>query len=174
MPTTTGLAIQRNWSFNNKLLISVGSINLTYRMDWTTIIVAVISAFGGGGLAFLFTRKETKEGMTLDNMQKVIDAKDRIIEEREARCKELKADLAKKDETIAQKEQYITDLHKDNSTLYDKLDKANSRAAVNKLLKCQEIGCSHRRPPLGEGAADTFRQIRNGNLGDEENGKGDI
>lgn len=174
MPTTTGLAIQRNWNFNNKLLISVGSINLTYRMDWTTIIVAVISAFGGGGLAFLFTRKETKEGMTLDNMQKVIDAKDRIIEEREARCKELKADLAKKDETIAQKEQYITDLHKDNSTLYDKLDKANSRAAVNKLLKCQEIGCSHRRPPLGEGAADTFRQIRNGNLGDEENGKGDI
>ena len=125
-------------------------------------------------MAFLFTRKETKEGMTLDNMQKVIDAKDRIIEEREARCKELKADLAKKDETIAQKEQYITDLHKDNSILYDKLDKANSRAAVNKLLKCQEIGCSHRRPPLGEGAADTFRQIRNGNLGDEENGKGDI
>ena len=174
MHTTTGLAIQRNWSFNNKLLISVGSINLTYRMDWTTIIVAVISAFGGGGLAFLFTRKETKEGMTLDNMQKVIDAKDRIIEEREARCKELKADLAKKDETIAQKEQYITDLHKDNSTLYDKLDKANSRAAVNKLLKCQEIGCAHRRPPLGEGAADTFRQIRNGNLGDEENGKGNI
>lgn len=143
-------------------------------MDWTTIIVAVISAFGGGGLVRLFTRKETKEGMTLDNMQKVIDAKDRIIEEREARCKELKADLAKKDETIAQKEQYITDLHKDNSTLYDKLDKANSRAAVNKLLKCQEIGCAHRRPPLGEGAADTFRQIRNGNLGDEENGKGDI
>ena len=112
--------------------------------------------------------------MTLDNMQKVIDAKDRIIEEREARCKELKADLAKKDETIAQKEQYITDLHKDNSTLYDKLDKANSRAAVNKLLKCQEIGCSHRRPPLGEGAADTFKQIRNGNLGDEENGEGNI
>ena len=168
MHTTTGLAIQRNWNSNNKLLISVGSINLTYRMDWTTIIVAVISAFGGGGLAFLFTRKETKEGMTLDNMQKVIDAKDRIIEEREARCKELKADLAKKDETIAQKEQYITDLHKDNSTLYDKLDKANSRAAVNKLLKCQEIGCAHRRPPLGEGAADTFKQIRNGNLGEEE------
>lgn len=28
---TIGLAIQGNWSFNNKLLISVGSINLTYR-----------------------------------------------------------------------------------------------------------------------------------------------
>lgn len=143
-------------------------------MDWTTIIVAVISAMGGGGLVRLFTRKETKEGMTLDNMQKVIDAKDRIIEEREARCKELKADLAKKDEIIAQKEQCIAELHKDKSILYDKLDKANSRAAVNKLLKCQEIGCAQRRPPLGEGAADTFKQIRNGNLGDEENGKGNI
>lgn len=143
-------------------------------MEWTTIIVAVISAMGGGGLVRLFTRKETKEGMTLDNMQKVIDAKDRIIEEREARCKELKADLAKKDEIIAQKEQCIAELHKDKSILYDKLDKSNSRAAVNKLLKCQEIGCSHRRPPLGEGAADTFKQIRNGNLGDEENGKSNI
>ena len=57
---------------------------------------------------------------------------------------------------------------KDKSELHEKLDKANSRAAVNKLLKCQEIGCSKRRPPLGEGAADTFKQIRNGNLGEEE------
>ena len=117
----------------------------------------------------LFTRKETKEGMSLDNMQKVLDAKDRIIEEREERCKELKADLAAKDELIKEKEGYIMSLHKEKSDLHDKLDKANSRAAVNKLLKCHEIGCAHRRPPLGEGAADTFRQIRDGNLGDDGN-----
>ena len=39
--------------------------------------------------------------MSLDNMQKVLDAKDRIIEEREEeRCKELKNDLDKKDAKI--------------------------------------------------------------------------
>lgn len=138
-------------------------------MEWTDIIIAIIGALGGGGLVRLFTRKETKEGMSLDNMQKVLDAKDRIIEEREERCKELKTDLAAKDELIKEKEGYIMSLHKEKSDLHDKLDKANSRAAVNKLLKCHEIGCAHRRPPLGEGAADTFRQIRDGNLGDDGN-----
>ena len=82
----------------------------------------------------------------------------------------LKEELRQKDEIIRGKEDYIRGLHKEKSELHEKLDKANSRAAVNKLLKCQEIGCSQRRPPLGEGAADTFKQIRDGNLGDESNG----
>jgi hypothetical protein len=75
---------------------------------------------------------------------------------------------------IRGKEDYIKELHKDKSDLHEKLDKANSRAAVNKLLKCHEIGCAHRRPPLGEGAADTFKQIRNGNLGEENDGEGNL
>jgi hypothetical protein len=82
----------------------------------------------------------------------------------------LKEELKQKDEDKRKQEDYIKELHRDKSDLHDKLDKANSRAAVNKILKCQEIGCAHRRPPLGEGAADTFNQIRNGNLGDEDNG----
>ena len=69
--------------------------------------------------------------------------------------------------TSSPQEEYIKELHKEKSDLHDKLDKANSRAAVNKILKCQEVGCAQRRPPLGEGALDTFKQIRSGNLGDE-------
>lgn len=111
-------------------------------MDWGTIIVAVISALGGGGLAVLFTRKETKEGMSLDNMQKVLDAKDRIIEEREARCKELKEDLTKKDDKI-------DELHRINSTLRHKLDDANTKAAVAEVMRCDITKCTTRRPPFG-------------------------
>lgn len=113
-------------------------------MDWTNIIIAVISALGGGGLAVLFTRKETKEGMTLDNMQKVLDAKDRIIEEREARCKELKDDLTKKDDKI-------DELHRINSTLRHKLDDANTKAAVAEVMRCDITKCTTRRPPFGSG-----------------------
>ena len=113
-------------------------------MDWGTIIVAVISALGGGGLAVLFTRKETKEGMSLDNMQKVLDAKDRIIEEREARCKELKDDLTKKDDKI-------DELHRINSTLRHKLDDANTKAAVAEVMRCDITKCTTRRPPFGSG-----------------------
>ena len=115
-----------------------------YSMDWTNIIIAVISALGGGGLAVLFTRKETKEGMTLDNMQKVLDAKDRIIEEREARCKELKDDLTKKDDKI-------DELHRINSTLRHKLDDANTKAAVAEVMRCDITKCTTRRPPFGSG-----------------------
>jgi peptidoglycan hydrolase CwlO-like protein len=111
-------------------------------MDWTNIIIAVISALGGGGLAVLLTRKETKEGMSLDNMQKVLDAKDRIIEEREERCKELKNDLDKKDAKI-------DELHKMNATLRHRLDDANTKAAVAEVMRCDITKCTNRRPPFG-------------------------
>ena len=115
---------------------------LYFLMDWTNIIIAVISALGGGGLAVLFTRKETKEGMSLDNMQKVLDAKDRIIEEREERCKELKNDLDKKDAKI-------DELHKMNATLRHRLDDANTKAAVAEVMRCDITKCTNRRPPFG-------------------------
>ena len=113
------------------------------------------------------TIKDKKTAAILDNMQKVIEEERALAQEYKEEAESLREECRKKDDIIRGKEDYIRDLH-------DKLDKANSRAAVNKLLKCQEIGCAQRRPPLGEGAADTFKQIRNGNLGDEENGKGNI
>ena len=101
-------------------------------------------------------------------MQTVIEEERSLASEYKSEAASLKEDLSKKDDVIRDKEEYIRGLHREKSELHDKLDKANSRAAVNKILKCQEVGCSQRRPPLGEGAADTFKQIRNGNLGDEE------
>lgn len=123
--------------------------------------------FGGGLLAFV-TIKDKKTAAILENMQKVIEEERDLAKDYRTEVSALKEELKQKDEIIRGKEDYIRGLHKDKSELHEKLDKANSRAAVNKLLKCQEIGCSKRRPPLGEGAADTFKQIRNGNLGEEE------
>ena len=123
--------------------------------------------FGGGLLAFV-TIKDKKTAAILENMQKVIEEERDLAKDYRTEVSALKEELKQKDEIIRGKEDYIRGLHKDKSELHEKLDKANSRAAVNKLLKCQEIGCSKRRPPLGEGAADTFKQIRTGNLGEEE------
>lgn len=125
--------------------------------------------FGGGLLAFV-TIKDKKTAAILENMQKVIEEERDLAKDYRTEVSSLKEELRQKDEIIRGKEDYIRGLHKEKSELHEKLDKANSRAAVNKLLKCQEIGCSQRRPPLGEGAADTFRQIRDGNLGDENDG----
>lgn len=111
-------------------------------MEWTTIVTALIGAVFGGGGTFLFTRKETKESLTLDNVQKVLDAKDRIIAEREERCKELKGDLDKKDSKIEE-------LYQINAQLRHNLDGANTRAAVAEVVRCDVTKCINRIPPFG-------------------------
>ena len=137
-------------------------------MEWGTITTLVAEVLFGGGLLAFVTIKDKKTAAILENMQKVIEEERDLAKDYRTEVSALKEELKQKDEIIRGKEDYIRGLHKDESELHEKLDKANSRAAVNKLLKCQEIGCSKRRPPLGEGAADTFKQIRNGNLGEEE------
>ena len=136
-------------------------------MEWGTITTLVAEVLFGGGLLVFVTIKDKKTAAILDNMQRVIEEERELADEYKKEVASLKEESSKKDEHIRQNEEYIKDLHREKSDLHDKLDKANSRAAVNKLLKCQEVGCSQRRPPLGEGAAETFKQIRNGNLGEE-------
>lgn len=137
-------------------------------MEWGTITTLVAEVLFGGGLLVFVTIKDKKTAAILDNMQTVIKEERDLAKEYKSEVTSLKEEMGKKDDVIRENESYIRTLHKENSDLHDKLDKANSRAAVNKLLKCQEIGCGQRRPPLGEGAADTFKQIRTGNLGDGE------
>lgn len=136
-------------------------------MEWGTITTLVAEVLFGGGLLAFVTIKDKKTAAILENMQRVIEEERDLASEYRAERAALKDEIKQKDEDARKQEEYIRTLHKDNSDLHDKLDKANSRAAVNKLLKCQEVGCNKRRPPLGEGATDTFKQIRNGNLGEE-------
>lgn len=135
-------------------------------MDWGSISTLIAEVLFGGGILVFVTIKDKKTAAILDNMQRVIEEERGLADEYKAEIALLKDDIIKKDEILRENEDYMRNLHKQNSDLHEKLDKANSRAAINKLLKCQEIGCAHRRPPLGEGAADTFKQIREGNLGE--------
>jgi len=139
-------------------------------MELGTIIILIAEFLLGGGIIAIGTIKDKKTEAILNNMQKVIEEERELAKQYKEEVTSLKEEMKQKDEFVRNQENYIRELHKEKSDLHEKLDKANSRAAVNKLLKCHEIGCAHRRPPLGEGAADTFRQIRNGNLGEENDG----
>lgn len=139
-------------------------------MELGTIIILIAEFLLGGGIIAIVTIKDKKTEAILNNMQKVIEEERELAKQYKEEVTSLKEEMKQKDEFIRNQEDYIRELHKEKSDLHEKLDKANSRAAVNKLLKCNEIGCAHRRPPLGEGAADTFKQIRNGNLGEENDG----
>lgn len=135
-------------------------------MDWGSISTLIAEVLFGGGLLVFVTIKDKKTAAILDNMQTVIAEQKELAKSYKEEADAFKAEIAEYKEDARSRETYIQELHKSNSELYVKLDKANSRAAVNKILKCSEIGCSRRKPPLGEGAADTFKQIRNENLGD--------
>ena len=122
-------------------------------MDWTQVIVSLISVVGGalvgGGFTMWFTRKETKEGKAVENMQKVVDsmqtsldAKDRIIQEYETRRQELKGDLSRKDEKIEE-------LLKEKSAIRDENDDLKTHLAVATMLKCIKLNCIDRDPPFG-------------------------
>lgn len=122
-------------------------------MDWTQVIVSLISVVGGalvgGGFTMWFTRKETKEGKAVENMQKVVDsmqtsldAKDRIIQEYETRRQELKGDLSRKDEKIEE-------LLKEKSAIRDENDDLKTNLAVATMLKCIKLNCIDRDPPFG-------------------------
>lgn len=122
-------------------------------MDWTQVIVSLISVVGGalvgGGFTMWFTRKETKEGKAVENMQKVVDsmqtsldAKDRIIQEYEARRQELKEDLSRKDEKIEE-------LLREKSAIRDENDDLKTNLAVATMLKCIKLNCIDRDPPFG-------------------------
>lgn len=146
----------------------MGSIRLNLlKMEWGTITTLVAEVLFGGGLLAFVTIKDKKTAAILENMQRVIEEERDLSKEYKSEIISLKDEIKELHEDKRKQEEYIKELNKEKSNLHDKLDKANSRAAINKLLKCQEIGCAHRRPPLGEGAADTFKQIREGNLGEE-------
>lgn len=136
-------------------------------MEWGTITTLVAEVLFGGGLLAFVTIKDKKTAAILENMQKVIEELRDLVREYKEENRSLKEEIKQKDADARKQEEYIKEQHKEKSDLHEKLDKANSRAAVNKILKCQNLGCDKRRPPLGEGATDTFKQIRNGNLGEE-------
>lgn len=136
-------------------------------MEWGTITTLVAEVLFGGGLLAFVTIKDKKTAAILENMQKVIEELRDLVREYKEENRALKEEIKQKDADARKQEEYIKEQHKEKSDLHEKLDKANSRAAVNKILKCQNLGCDLRRPPLGEGAVDTFKQIRMGNLGEE-------
>lgn len=136
-------------------------------MDWASIAEIIVTLLFGGGLLTFVTIKDKKTAAILDNMHKVIDEMRDLCSTYKEEVKSLKEELSQGKEHARKQEEYIRELHKENSDISEKLDKANSRAAVNKLLKCQEIGCGKRRPPIGDNASEVFKQIRKGELGED-------
>lgn len=128
-------------------------------MEIGNIIEIIVTALFGGGIVTFVTLRDKKTEAMLTNMEKVIEELRTLAGGYKEEVVALKGEL--KD-----KEVYIDELHKKESGLYEKLDKANSRAAVFKILKCTQVGCDKRVPPFGSGSVGVVKEINEGRLGD--------
>lgn len=113
-------------------------------IDWTQIIIALL---GVGGLTTIFTVREKKTSLFLENVQKTTEEWSRVATERKAMYDDLKGDY---DKLMGKFDEQL----KINSSIRHRLDDANTEAAVNKLLKCTLTACVNRKPPLGAGQTE--------------------
>jgi hypothetical protein len=102
-------------------------------MDWTSIIEVLI---GTGGITGLFIIAERKTAAALKNMQTMFDALQALYDKLQSRF-DIETDK------VGKLYQEIDDLH-------NKLDAANTRAAINELKRCDCINCAKRQPPMGD------------------------
>lgn len=101
-------------------------------LEWTTIIVTLI---GSGGIVGLFLITERKTSASVENLRKQYDVLMDLFEKQQQRHDQ---DVAK-----------LAELYDEKAALRERLDEANTRAAINALLRCDNMGCTHREPPLG-------------------------
>ena len=114
-------------------------------MDWTQIITTVLTLLiPTGGIMAIFTAREKKTEMALNNMNKINEQWAAFSSKEEERRKELKADIDKKDDKI-------DELHRELSRLRNELDNERTERAKADLMKCIRIKCVDRHPPFGEG-----------------------
>lgn len=135
-------------------------------MDWTQIIITMLTLLiGGGGIVTLVTLREKKTDLILQNMSKLLDSNSEtnkewrdIAAELSARCQEYKSELEKKDGKIEE-------LYAEKDLLRQQLDDERTGRAVAQVLKCTKTGCTDRKPPFGEGFyLDSKRYGKNRNI----------
>jgi len=114
-------------------------------MDWTAVITAIVTALiPTGGFVALFTIREKKTEMALNNANKINEQWALFAQNEEKRRAELKEDLDKKDKKIDELRRLITTKDKE-------LDEAHTDIALAKIMICDKLGCMKRRPPFGAG-----------------------
>lgn len=112
-------------------------------MDWTQIITTLITILvPTGGFLGVFTIREKKTALMLENAAKLNDGWTALANERQETIKE-------KEKKIETKDDKIDELYRINSSLRHKLDDANTARAVAEVLLCDIASCTKRNPPFG-------------------------
>lgn len=131
-------------------------------MDWTGIITALIAALiPTGGLTAIVTMRDKKTAAFLENVKAITEQWQKIANERQERCGELKADLDRKDDKIEEQYREKEALRQRLDSTRDDLDHCRTALAVAELMKCEKTSCIDRIPPFGQGQKVQCKLIEN-------------
>ena len=130
-------------------------------IEWTTIVIAIAGSISIGEIINLFTIKEHKKGMKIENEEKEDNRWEKLADQQADQITSLNDRMEKKDARIIELEDRCADLR-------NKLDEANTNLAKATLLKCNRLNCTNRRPPLGYTELSTDEMIDERNAGNIE------
>ena len=108
-------------------------------MEWTAILTAVLTFIGGGGLGAVLMFPTKRKAAELENEQKASEQWRELFMQKEHTCK-------------------------DQSNLIDRLrdeiNRLTTEVAVLKILKCKNLKCADREPPIADNAVGDKKEER--------------
>lgn len=107
-------------------------------MDWTAIITAALTFIGGGGLGALLMFPSKRKSADLENEKKASEQWRELF---------MQAGEDKKKQSAL-----IDKLYDDQSRFRDEINTLTTQLAVFRVLKCRNLKCTDRKPPIEDNA----------------------
>lgn len=129
-------------------------------IEWGTIIVAVVGSIGINEIINLFTIREHKKGMKIENQQKEDERWEKLADQQAEQINQLNEQIASLNDRLEKKDARIIELEDRSASLQEKLDTSRTQCSIATMLRCNKISCTDRVPPISEAfTGDISRQL---------------
>lgn len=129
-------------------------------IEWGTIALAVVGSVSVGELISLFTVREQRKGMKIDNEQKEDERWEKLADQQSDQITQLNEQIASLNDRVEKKDARIIELEDRCASLQEKLDTSRTQCSIATMLRCNKISCSDRVPPISEAfTGDISKQL---------------
>ena len=128
-------------------------------IEWGTIVVAIAGSISISEIINLFTLREHKKGMKIDNKQKEDERWEKLADQQAEQITQLNEQIANLNDRLEKKDVRIIELEDRCSVLQEKLDQTRTKCSVGELLRCVKVSCIDREPKLGTRQLDVEQMM---------------
>lgn len=129
-------------------------------IEWSTIVIAIAGSISIGEIISLFTVREHKKGMKIENQQKEDERWEKLADQLQDQVEKLQNQIEALNERLEAKDGRIIELEDRCASLQQKLDTARTQCSIATMLRCNKISCTDRVPPISEAfTGDISRQL---------------